>query len=142
MMAQKDAPHLNLVVRDNKLVLDKYKKQLTFSETKMGIIGYWAILIAPLFFIVMAALNLWTASRLSTLHGTTLSDVTGIMFMEINPKQEYPFSGMLLLIIQRLETSMFQFVFSIPLLGSAFAMYIERNRNREILKVLRKHGEI
>ena len=123
-------------------MLDKYKKQLIFSESKIGNIAYWAILIAPLFFVVMATLNLWSASRLSSLHGATLSDVTNIMFMEINPKQEYPFSGMLLLIIQRLETSMYQYIFSIPLFGSAVGMYIERNRNREIIKVLRKYGEI
>ena len=108
----------------------------------MGTIAYWAILFAPVFFIVMGTLNLWSAAHLGDIYGTSLSDIKDVMFMKINPKQEYPFSGMLLLTIQRLETSIYQYIFSLPLLGNAIAMYFERKRNREVLKVLRKHGEI
>ena len=123
-------------------MLDKYKKSLTRYEGKKGTVALWVILFTPVFFVIMGTLNLWTASQLSGLNEVSLSDVLNIMFMEINPKQKYPFSGTLLIIIQRLETSIYQYLFSIPFFGIAYIMYFERKRDSEILKVLRKHGEI
>ena len=121
---------------------DKYIKSLTRFEGKKGNIAFWAIFLTPIFFVIMGTLNLWTASKLSSLNEVSLNDVINIMFMDINPKQEYPFSGTLLIIMQRLETSIYQYLFSIPFFGIAYTMFYERKRDNEIIKVLRKHGEI
>ena len=121
---------------------DKYIKSLTRFEGKKRIIAFWAIFLTPVFFVIMGTLNLWAASKLSSLAEVPLNDIINIIFMDINPNQKYPFSGTLLIIMQRLETSMYQYLFSIPFFGFAYSMYFERKRDIEIIKILRKYGEI
>jgi len=124
------------------MLSDKDKKSLTAHEGRMGKIHFWVIVILPVFFIVMAGLNMWAAHRIASIQGYALSNLMDVALEDIEVNKNYTYSGVFLAASQRFNTALLQVGACIVLTPLAWGVFIIRNRNRVIAEVLRKHGEL
>ena len=92
--------------------------------------------------IVMGILNLLLASRIGSTIDSTLSDFAYTWLEEIKIQKEYKFSGVFLLGMQKFNTAILLFAGALITLINFWGLRIERKRNKELISVLKKHGEI
>ena len=92
--------------------------------------------------IIMGILNLSSASRIGSTIDHTLTDFAYTWLEEIKIQKEYKFSGVFLLGMQKFNTALLLFAGALIMLISSWGLRIERKRNKELISVLREHGEI
>ena len=124
------------------MVSEKLKKSLTRYDSKLALIGYWVGLLTPFVILLVAVVNLWLASRQGSHGGFTLEDFMKTWLEVIDMKREYSYSGLFLAGLHRFNTALFQFSLAIVVSPLVFAAVSSKKRDQEIIKILRKHGEI
>jgi len=122
--------------------MEEIKKSLYSFEGKKGKYKYWLFLCVPIFMIIMGILNLSLASRIGSTIDQTLTDFAYTWLEEIKIQKEYKFSGVFLLGMQKFNTAMLLFAGALITLINFWGLRIERKRNKELISVLKKHGEI
>ena len=122
------------------MITEKDIKVLSRYQTRSGKIANWAIVIAPIFFLIVAFLNLYAASKIGSYEGFNLTQLFISWIEGIDVKAQY--SGIDLKAMERLTTALLQIGFA--LIFSIFA-YIYRNRKKmdeRILETLINSEEI
>ena len=122
------------------MITEKDIKALSLYHTRSGKIANWAILVAPIFFLIVAFLNLYAASKIGSYEGFNLIQLFISWIEGIDIKAQY--SGMYLKAMERLTTGLLQIGFA--LIFSIFA-YFYHNRKKldeRILESLKNSEEI
>ena len=118
------------------MITDKDIKALSRYQSLSGKIVNWAILLAPIFLLIVAFLNLYAASKIGSYEGFNLTQLFISWLEGIDVEAQY--SGMYLKAMERLMTALLQI--GSALLFSIFA-YSYRNRKKmdeRILEALSK----
>ncbi len=124
------------------MLSEKYKHSLIRYEGKRGVFLCGISLFAPFFLLVMGSLNIWLALQIGSAGDFSLGDIMRVWFDEIDMQNEYRYSGIFLVGLQRFNTAIIQFSFALVLLPMALSIWFRRKRDRAIIDALRKHGEI
>lgn len=124
------------------MINEQYKKSLNRYEGRTGIALFVILLCTPLFFIIMGCLNLWLASQIGASQGVFLSDYAQIWFEEIDIQREYTFSGLFLVGVHRFNTALLQLAVGLMFIPLVWSTVFLRKRDRAVINVLRKYGEL
>ena len=122
------------------MITEKDIRDLKIHETRMGIIAHWAIVIAPLFLIIMGVLNLWLASRIAGNAGLDLVH----LFQKWAEGMEagIKYSETYLRAMERLTNALLQIGCALPLFIFAYSFMKRRKLDVRIVTTLKEAGII
>ena len=122
------------------MITEKDIKALSRYQTRSGKIANWAIVIFPIFLLIVAFLNLYVASKIGSSEGFNLIQLFIGWIEGIDVKTQY--SGIYFKAMERLTTALLQIGFA--LICSIFA-YFYHNRKKmdeRILESLKNSEEL
>lgn len=120
------------------MISEKDIKELKFFNTKFAKFVYYFTIFIPIFFLIMGGLNLKLASNFGNNAGYSLGDLINTWSAGIDLHKNY--SGLYLKALERLQTSLTDFAFSIILTILPFGFNKMKKRNKRILDTLIHHG--
>jgi len=120
------------------MITDKDIQVLRRHESRSGRIANSAVVIAPVFSVVMGALNLHLASRIGSIAGVDLVQLFQSWIEGVDVNSQY--SGLYLKAMGRLTTAVLQFGFAIILAIIAYGYHTRRKMDARILGTLKRSG--
>ena len=118
------------------MITEKDLKALGSYQTRYGKIAYWAIVFVPFFFLIMALLNIYDASKIGTSIGIGMQELFKRWIEGIDIGTQY--SGIFLAAMERLTTAMLHFGMAVILSFFALTYHKRRKMDERILEALRK----
>jgi len=113
-------------------------KSLQSYETSLGKIANWAIILAPLFLMILCFFNLYLASRIGYNDGIDFLTLLQTWIKGVNVNDMYP--GIMVLALDRIGTAVLQLGFSIIFAILAYAYHKRRKMDLRIIATLRNKG--
>ena len=120
------------------MITEKDIKALRRHQSRSGRIASWAVVIAPVFLVVMGVLNLHLASKIGSIAGVDLVQLFQSWIAGVNVNTQY--SGLYLKAMERLTTALLHFCFAIILFIFAYGYHSRRKLDSRILGTLKRSG--
>lgn len=118
------------------------KKSLVGYGNRKNRISQYAILLIPFFLFFVSCYNIYLAFKIGHIEGYALRDFLAYWNTETDPQQTYTFSGVFLLAMHKFNSSLFGFSLLIPFGITYLGYFLIKRRDKKIIEVLRKHGEL
>jgi hypothetical protein len=122
------------------MITEKDLKTLSSYQTRSGKITSWAIVIAPIFFLIVAFFNLYAASKIGSYEGFNLTQLFKSWIEGIDVRVQY--SGIYLKAMERLTTALLQIGFALILSLFAYSYNKRKKMDERILEALKNSEEI
>jgi hypothetical protein len=117
------------------MITEKDIKTLTQYQTPSGKIAYWLLMIAPIFVLVAAIINLHNASRIASYEGYNLMHLFKGWINGIDVKATY--SGLYLKAMERLTTALMEIGYSLILSIFAYGYHKRKKMDERIIETLK-----
>ena len=118
---------------------DKDKASLQACDGKKGNFSYFLILFIPIFFIIIAIFNLYTANQIGMYEGHNITDLFNDWIEGYESNKTY--SGIYLKAREKFFSALMLITFAIVAGIMALTKIKEIKRNRKIIAFLKKHNE-